>query len=333
MLVLFFIGRGSLAVLGRGYTPEHGKASQLIGSCLNNLLALFAKCLTREVLTSIFISNKRLLLRFEIFFPALSRMVSPIDSYSSWKDWNILCMGVRLVTSGTLVMFGSSRKAHNTSARVDEIIEKLTYPGSISFQVFVRFSPNTSNYYKNPREVGKSMELDFQTVKALSSPTRIKILNEALAGEPTPTELSDKVDKSKSTVSSHLDQLREAGLLEKDEEEGRRRVVYQPTSKTKAIIEGRSRKVKFSLTSSIVSAWVGVGLALGALNQLQKSSKTDSAGQMGAMDLAAEQETAKTASETALASPENALLFAGLGFLTIAVGSLVYGLVISRMKK
>jgi DNA-binding transcriptional ArsR family regulator len=71
--------------------------------------------------------------------------------------------------------------------------------------------------------------------------------------------LSDKVGKSKSTVSSHLDELRDAGLLEKDEEEGRRRVVYQPTNKTEAIIEGRSRKVRFSITSSIVSAcWAWV---------------------------------------------------------------------------
>lgn len=175
------------------------------------------------------------------------------------------------------------------------------------------------------------MELDFKTIKALSSPTRIKILNEALSGESTPTELSERVGKSKSTISSHLDELREAGLLEKDEEEGRRRVVYQPTNKTEAIIEGRSRKVKFSLTSSIVSAWIGVGLGWGALNTFQKSP--DTGNQMGAMDLGAEQEAARTASETALANPETALLLVGLGFLIVAIASLIHGIVISRMKK
>ncbi|MFB6100620.1 MAG: ArsR/SmtB family transcription factor, partial [Candidatus Nanohalobium sp.] len=179
------------------------------------------------------------------------------------------------------------------------------------------------------------MELDFKTVKALSSPTRIKILNEALSGEPTPTELSEKVGKSKSTVSSHLDQLREAGLLEKDSEEGRRRVVYQPTSKTEAIIEGRSRKVKFSLTSSIVSAWVGAGLALGALKQpvYQKAAETGGSGGIGTMALNEGAEAARTAAETSIVSPENVFLFTGLGFLSIAVGSLVYGMVVSRVRE
>lgn len=176
------------------------------------------------------------------------------------------------------------------------------------------------------------MELDFKTIKALSSPTRIKILNEALSGEPTPTELSESVGKSKSTISSHLDELQKAGLLEKDEEEGRRRVVYQPTNKTEAIIEGRSRKVKFSLTSSIVSSWIGAGLGLGALNQLQKTSNTGSSDQMGAMDLGAQQEAARTASEASLLSPENALLFTGILFLSVSVCSLVYGFFMWRFE-
>jgi hypothetical protein len=51
------------------------------------------------------------------------------------------------------------------------------------------------------------------------------------------------------------------------------------------------------------------------------------------MDLGAEQEAARTASETALATPENALLFTGLGFLSIAVGSLLYGLLVSRIRR
>lgn len=200
-----------------------------------------------------------------------------------------------------------------------------------NFSGSVRFSSNTSNHYKTPRGVNLAMELDFQTVKALSSPTRIKILNEALSGEPTPTELSDKVDKSKSTVSSHLDQLQEAGLLEKDSEKGRRRVVYQPTSKTEAIIEGRSRKVKFSLTSSIVSGWIGSGLGIGALNQLQKGSESGS--QIGTMTMNQGAEAAKTASESSVGSPENVLLFGSLIFLSVAAGSLIYGLFVTRFRK
>ena len=68
------------------------------------------------------------------------------------------------------------------------------------------------------------MNLDFKTVKALSSPTRIEILAYALKNEATPTGTAKKVGKSKSTVSSHLDKLVDSGLLEKDEKEGRKRV-------------------------------------------------------------------------------------------------------------
>ena len=69
------------------------------------------------------------------------------------------------------------------------------------------------------------MDVDFKTVKALSSRTRIKILNFALENEATPTRISREIDRSKSTVSSHLEKLVSSGLLEKDSKEGRKRVV------------------------------------------------------------------------------------------------------------
>jgi DNA-binding transcriptional ArsR family regulator len=175
------------------------------------------------------------------------------------------------------------------------------------------------------------MELDFKTVQALSSPTRIKILNEALKKEATPTDISDRIGRSKSTVSSHLEKLQEAELLEKDSEEGRRRVIYRPTKKTEAIIKGRSRKVKFSVLSTVSNAWIAGGLMLGALASKAESASRDSAGQMGTMEaMDAGTEAAKTASQTA--GPESVLLFAGFGFLSIALAGLFYGLVVSRLR-
>ena len=174
------------------------------------------------------------------------------------------------------------------------------------------------------------MELDFETVQALSSPTRIKILNEALKKEATPTDISDRIGRSKSTVSSHLEKLQEAELLEKDSEEGRRRVIYRPTKKTEAIIEGRSRKVKFSVLSTVSNAWIAGGLMLGALASKAETASRDSAGQMGTMAMDTGTEAAKTASQTA--GPENVLLFAGFGFLSIALTGLFYGLVVSRFR-
>jgi len=50
------------------------------------------------------------------------------------------------------------------------------------------------------------MEINFNTVKALS-PTRVKILDQILDKESTPTQISNELDKSKSTISSHLSTL------------------------------------------------------------------------------------------------------------------------------
>ena len=181
------------------------------------------------------------------------------------------------------------------------------------------------------------MELDFKTVKALSSPTRIDILREALEKESTPTELSNRVGRSKSTVSSHLDKLREAGLLEKDEVEGRRRVIYRTTEKTETILNGKSRKVKFSLLSTASNIWIALGLGLAGLKKAASSGssyESQSGGSMGTMALNKGSEASEMASETGLiSSPENVLLFAGLGFLSIAAGSLLYGLLISQFRK
>lgn len=104
------------------------------------------------------------------------------------------------------------------------------------------------------------MELDYPAIKALSSPTRIKILHRLLEKEATPTRLSEQLGKSKSTIVSHLTVLEDANLVDKDKEEGRRRVTYAPTRKARAIVEGRERTVKFSVVSSVLSAAIGAGI-------------------------------------------------------------------------
>jgi DNA-binding transcriptional ArsR family regulator len=104
------------------------------------------------------------------------------------------------------------------------------------------------------------MELDFGTLKALASSTRVRILHRLLEKEATPTVLSNDLDRSKSTISSHLTQLQNAGLVEKEKVEGRKRVVYRPTSKAKTIIKGRERRMKFAITSSLVSGLAGIGI-------------------------------------------------------------------------
>lgn len=171
------------------------------------------------------------------------------------------------------------------------------------------------------------MELDYRTVKALSSSTRIKILNELLEGESTPTSLSDEIGKSKSTIASHLATLVDSGLVKKDEREGRRRVVYRPTRKARTIVKGRERKVRFSLTSAVLSGVVGAGAVWHAMGSSEEES-FESTG-VGAMD----------AEPTRQAAESGAELFAGnelfLGVAVIAaavfVASVVYAGVLRRL--
>lgn len=188
------------------------------------------------------------------------------------------------------------------------------------------------------------MEINFNTVKALSSPTRVKILNQILEKESTPTQLSNELGKSKSTVSSHLSTLQKAELIEKDKQEGRRRVTYSPTNKAEAIIEGRERKVKFSFGSSAVSALAG--LAIGSYALLPKTSLTsaDAAQSEQLSTMTAEStdmgiQAAKTASETSPGFDISNILFSseillgiGMMFLGIALASFLYGWTVNKLK-
>ncbi len=178
------------------------------------------------------------------------------------------------------------------------------------------------------------MELDFDAVKALSSPTRIRILNSVMEKDATPTGISDKVGKSKSTVSSHLTKLHEAGLVEKDEEDGRKRVVYRPTKKAETIVNGKERKVKFSLTGSAISGLAAVGIGAYSLNQIGKQKAQEEAvtamnamDQMGAMDAA---KAPKAAAESGLVSAD-LFLFLALGLFGISFISFVYGYTMRKL--
>lgn len=177
------------------------------------------------------------------------------------------------------------------------------------------------------------MELDFQTIKALSSSTRIKLLHRILLQHEmeknvTPTMLSKDMGKAKSTISSHLDVLQEAGLVARDEQQGRRRVTYAPTPKAKTIISGSERKVRFSLTSGAVSAVAGAGLLVQRVLQ-----DTTTLGTQAAMTTA---EAAPPADgggigAAGLMTPELALMLGGGALLAMATISLLYAAMIWRL--
>lgn len=87
---------------------------------------------------------------------------------------------------------------------------------------------------QRPSESGE----DAQLYKALSSDTRIGILKvlEDGDGGRTPTFISERLGKSKATISEHLDRLVESGLVSKEEAEGRKWVFYRLTSKGKTVM-------------------------------------------------------------------------------------------------
>ena len=204
------------------------------------------------------------------------------------------------------------------------------------------------------------MDLDYKSVKALSSPTRLEILKMVLDEEATTTKISDELDKSKSTISSHLDVLTDSGLLEKDEVEGRRRVVYRPTSKAEAIANGRERKVKFSVVSSALTAFGGVAFILGGMKStlgfkgdnveqkaLNQATEQGSAGAMGAMDAGSDRMTAESiegANQTAQTTQEgfqilqsiqdiDPLTVAGILSILFALSALLYAYVHRKLGK
>lgn len=177
------------------------------------------------------------------------------------------------------------------------------------------------------------MEIDFKTIRALSSSTRVKILNSLLEKRTTPTQLSKKTGKSKSTVSSHLSKLRKAGLIEKESKEGRKRVLYSPTPKAEAIVTGKERKIKFSLASSGLTAFTGIAVGFYSLTQFSFLSGAQDQ-QMEASMHAADTGTrmaVETAESSSLLFSAESLFFLGIGFLMVSGLTLIYGLLMKML--
>lgn len=166
------------------------------------------------------------------------------------------------------------------------------------------------------------MELDFKTVKALSSPTRIKIINCILEKERTPTNISNEIGKTKSTVSNHIDKLLESELVVKDEEEGRKRVVYQPTNKARNIVKGKEKKVRFTLASSALSLLGGLGFLWTGLRPDKNPSESSGQVEDFTMNAPTETETEQSFLTEILGEELAEYVLPGLGGLFL-VSSLI----------
>lgn len=168
------------------------------------------------------------------------------------------------------------------------------------------------------------MELDFRTVRALSSASRIEILNLVAEDSWTPTDLAEEIGKSKSTVVSHLSKLEKAGLVEKDAVEGRKRVMYSGTRKAGSIVAGKEKTVKFSIATSAVSGLLAALATPYWFTELFGGSSAS--GEMEALDAAA-----RTASSEGGFPGAEVALVASILLIVLAFGTLFYGMLFRRL--
>lgn len=95
-------------------------------------------------------------------------------------------------------------------------------------------------------------------MKVLSSDTRVEILKELGKKRLTPSDLSRRLDKHKSTIVEHLQVLQEVGLVEREESPGKKWVFYSLTDEGRGIISPapEKRAMAVSRLMSLVFSFV-----------------------------------------------------------------------------
>lgn len=94
-------------------------------------------------------------------------------------------------------------------------------------------------------------------IKIINSETKMNILRELSKGQRTPTDLSRRLGKVKSTISEHLDELVSLNLVTKIEEEGKKWVFYSLTKEGYRVLEGKPKIYQVIFPSSILSLILG----------------------------------------------------------------------------
>lgn len=96
------------------------------------------------------------------------------------------------------------------------------------------------------------IQLDKETIAALSVESRIAILKSLSERQKTPTELATELNFSKSTVHKHLQKLVTAELVERVERDNKW-IYYRLTRKGKIIVSNSTIKVVFLFTMSFLT--------------------------------------------------------------------------------
>ncbi len=176
------------------------------------------------------------------------------------------------------------------------------------------------------------IKLTKETIKALSSETRVKIMKNLNMRRKTVSELSLELNLSKSTVHEHLTMLLKEKLIEKKENDNKW-VYYELTKKGKELIQENGTKILL-LLSSIVFAVLGsfsilisfTGTHLQKLNAVK--IKTDEAELFNATAGAyksASPEVARTTTNMINTTPQtDVFFFVGVLFFIIAIALVFY---------
>ena len=174
------------------------------------------------------------------------------------------------------------------------------------------------------------MELDRNTIKALSAETRLKILKTLAKQKKMPSELSREIGVSPSTVVGHLQNLESAGLVQRVET-GHKWVYYAPTDKGRNLLQPRvPLQLALTLVLGLVMSLFGFlkYANFGMLGNLQYSTASEKAAEplMGAASKAA---SSDLAADTLVQSPD----FGWIYILFILAGLAIIAYSIYKIRK
>jgi DNA-binding transcriptional ArsR family regulator len=109
-------------------------------------------------------------------------------------------------------------------------------------------------------EEDEKIEVSKKLLKTLTVDTRTDILKSLQNRPMTASELSRKLNKHVTTVSEHLDVLKESNLVEKIERPGRKWIYYRLTKPGESIVHPQSYKWVFVLATTFLTCVGGLYL-------------------------------------------------------------------------
>jgi len=100
--------------------------------------------------------------------------------------------------------------------------------------------------------------LDRETFKALASDTRLDILKSLDGRHMSLKDICTATKMNKATLHEHLVKLNGAGLIKKNEREGRKWVYYKLTWKGECLLHPENTRIVVLFTTTFITLWIGI---------------------------------------------------------------------------